>query len=268
MSTTNFQFPKSRFDFVEYLVDADSSAPGDTLVISAEFKNAKGVIEAELVITGYVSGPNDEVFFAKHLVPLVTVQMPLGSVPTSGVSQSRTGFETEEIATQRLRGLFPALTAISRVAQTSSGLVDAAISLKIPEELGQRANNIREIRQNRKMDLALEHLRLHWVKRTESGLAYVQTGKYKVAQSLVYFANLYSLARGMGVKEVRPRIQNQQFFLEALADYRSEGIYMTRPSKSNALKQTQTSERESSDSYDFAEMVAKLKRAGFLMQRP
>lgn len=268
LSNTNFQTGRSRFDFVDFLAVSDESLGGDTLVISAELKNVKGVIEAELLITGYVSDPSGEELLARYLVPLLTIQVPLGNVSDGATPNYRSGAMVEEVAIRNLRKLFPALIELARTAQKSSGLVDAAITLKMPEGTGKKVKNVREVRQNRKLDLALAHLELHWSKRPESQMEYVDLGKYKAPKSIVYFANLYSLARGMGVKEVRPRIQNEPFFETALADYRTEGIYVKQAANSNQTKKQKSNSGPANDAYDFAEMVAKLKRANFLLQRP
>jgi hypothetical protein len=269
LSTENFASSTSRFDLVEYLAVSGNSGAFDTFVISAEFKDAKGVIDAELLITGYVSDPNSADQFPRHLVPLVTVQVPLGVSPRSNESNPGFGVYSEEFGVSRLRELYPALTEIARMAQKSAGLVEASLTIRIPDAASKIAENVRDIRQNRKARLAIEHLKLHWAKRPEREMEYVQVGKYAAPQSLVYFSQLYSLARGIGVKEVRPRIQQESFYLQALADYRRDGLYnKDRPRNPNRLKTDKSKKARNSHAYDFAEMVAKLKRANYLLQRP
>lgn len=272
MSSTHFGVASqaARIDFIDQLLCDSSPGQSDNFVISAEFKFVVGRIEAEVLITGYVADPEHRNPGQHYLAPLVALQIPIEISHTPDRDDFPTaGLHAEQVAILEIRKLFCPLVELARNSQRAGGLSDAIINLKDSRPLLHQRDMIdtREFRQNLKMNLALAHTKLHWQARCDSGLEYFEAGKYRIPNSLVLFANLYSLARAIGVKEIRPRVQDSELYKRVVRDYRNDGVF-SRPRRNKAMIDQETGGvRQLSDRNEFTVIIAKLKRAKFIENR-
>lgn len=271
LSSPNFDLRRwPQLDFIDYLLCPTNASQGDALVVSAEFKLVEHRLEAEVLVTGYVHDWEQEDPAQFYLAPLLAIQLPLATINQPGIPVRERAAYSEKLGIEALKEMFCELTQLARIALKAGGLRETTLVLKdaATEAVSTESFDVKDFRQNRKMGIALAHTEWHWKIRQDNKLSHIEFGKYRIPRSLIYFANLYSLARSIGVKEVRPRIENERFFLDAMRDYRNQGLSIKPRRKTILINQQDGKPRQISEQNEFTVLVAKLKRAKLIQNRP
>ncbi len=202
-----------RLDYLGYLRPSGAQGRDGQLVISAEFKASKRAIEAEILVTGFVEEPEHESPFQHHLLPLLNFTIPLvprrPDVDRFSAIASNLQSLAEEAAEVLDRLDFP-LYELALQSKKAGGLKEIRLKLadSSSEQKGPKDNDIRRIRQDRKFEIARAHVKAHLANR-ELPLEgeEIRVGRQTTfTTNEVKFANLYTLARAIGVKEIAPRI--------------------------------------------------------------
>jgi len=235
-----------RLDFLGYLGPKNPAVDHRQFVISAEFKASKKAIEAEILVTGFVRDPENQSEFQTYLLPLLSFELPVW--PRDGFSERFTDYasklnESAFMAEKELEKLFSPLYELTLASQIAGGLRTVRIGTS---ELGNdrkvpRESDVRGLRQDRRFEIARAHFQAHQALQEQpvSGTLLKVGRQASVTIEELRFANLYSLARAIGVKEIAPRILSD--------DVREVGF-----------------QQKISPSSEFTVLVARLKRAGVI----
>ncbi|CAB4544081.1 MAG: hypothetical protein F2536_02370 [Actinobacteria bacterium] len=235
-----------RLDFLGYLGPDNPAVGRGQFVISAEFKASKKAIEAEILVTGFVRDPENQSEFQTYLLPLLSFELPVW--PREGSSERFTDYasklnESAFMAEKELEQLFRPLYELAMASQRAGGLraVRIGTSELGNDRKGPRESDIRGLRQDRRFEIARAHLQAHQAVQEQlvAGTSLKVGRQASITIEELRFANLYSLARAIGVKEIAPRILSD--------DVREVGFQQ---------KIDPTSE--------FTVLVARLKRAGVI----
>jgi hypothetical protein len=237
---------KLRLDFLDYLGPNDSPFGQGQFVISAEFKASKKAIEAEVLVTGFIRGPESQSPYQAYLLPLLSFQLPVVArlVTSERFSDYASGLsELALLAEQTLERLYGPIYELAQASQKAGGLrsVRIASSELSIDRTGAGDLDIRSMRQDRRFEIARAHVQAHLATQELPGNAEpIKVGKQSVISVEEFrFANLYSLARAIGVKEIAPRILSEQ------------------------VEEAELQQKLESPS-DFTVLVARLKRAGVI----
>jgi hypothetical protein len=239
-----------RLDYLAELRSEDSSSEHGHYVMSAEFKATPRAITAEILVTGLVSEPSHESPLQHHLLPLVSLTIPL--IPRTE-STGRFSDLAESLADLEIRAIkelgrlqFP-LAVLADTSRKAGGLKAVRINLgeSAEDKKGPSQNDLRGLRQRRRFEIARAHAQAHFVLRElpkhEEQIQISGQARFTFAE--LRFANLYTLARALGVKEISPKIFSKEG--ETLTD---EITLQMGPNPQNEL----------------TVLVARLKRAGVI----
>jgi hypothetical protein len=202
-----------RLDYLTELRSEDSSYGHGHFVMSAEFRATKRAIMGEILVTGLVSEASHESPYQYQLLPLLSLNIPLvGRVNPSGkLSEIAESFsQLERKAIEQLEQLHPHLSELCLVSRRAGGLKSVRINVSDldGESSDSNARDTREIRQHRKFEIARAHAQAHFaLRKIPFEGEQIKIGKqagFSFAE--LRFANLYTLARALGVKEISPRI--------------------------------------------------------------
>ena len=221
-----------RLDYLGYLGPGSLQGGDGQFVISAEFKAKKRAIEAEILVTGFVKEPDHESVFQHHLLPLLNFTIPLVPRRPDGerfweIANNLQGLAEE--AAKILERLEPSLYELALQSKKAGGLKEIRLKLgdSSAEQKGPKEIDIRRIRQDRKFEIARAHMQAHLASRElPMDGEEIRVGKQiSFSTNELKFANLYTLARAFGVKEIAPRIlgdQIDEFEFQKQVDPKSE----------------------------------------------
>ena len=239
-----------RLDYLAELRSGDSSSGHGHFVISAEFRATKRALIGEVLITGMVSEANHESPYQYHLLPLLHMQIPLvmrteATGKFSEVAESFSQLETRAISELKKMGTH--LAELALVSRKAGGLKSVRIASPESEADGRSPSerDVRGIRQLRRFETARAHAQSHFsIRETPVEGDQIQIGKQvRFSFAELRFANLYTLARALGVKEISPKI------------FSKDGVTQTEEVRLQMGSNPQN---------ELTVLVARLKRAGVI----